>query len=121
MLGQTDGSEELLSLASGGDDVEIGDSENGTTGGGKGKGEGDAKEDGSAKDGGPTDKDGVAVGGTADGGHGGDIDEEATFDGDGTNSMGATQATQMMINMKVPPDHLDFATILPSLAEIRGG
>ena len=123
MVGQTDDSEELLSMASGGDDVEVGDSENGTTGGGKGKGEGDAKEDGSAKDGGSTDKDGGAVGGTADGGHGGDIDDEATFDGDGdgSNSMGVTQATQMMINMKVPPDHLDFATILPSLAEIRGG
>ena len=47
-------------------------------------------------------------------------EEDATFDGDGSTSVGATQATQMMINMKAPPDHLDFATILPSLAEIRG-
>lgn len=111
MVGQTDDSEELLSTGSGGDDGEVGDSENGV------KGEGDAKEDAAAEDGGATDTNGDAEGGAADGGDG---EEEITFDGDGTTSIGVTQAMEMMINMKVPPDHLDFATILPSLAEIRG-
>lgn len=116
MVGQTDDSEDLLSTASGGDDGENGNSENG----GGGKRDGDARGDDGAKDGGAVDKigDAVGVGGAADVGDG---DEEITFDGDGTTSMGVTQATQMMINMRVPPDHLDFATILPSLAEIRGG
>ena len=114
MVGQADDSEELLSTASGGDEGEVGDVENVAVGGGKG--EDAAGDDGAAAGDGAGD-----VGGSAADGGGGERDEEATFDGDGTTSVGVTQATQMMINMNVPPDHLDLATILPSLSEIRGG
>ena len=115
MVGQADDSEELVSMTSGGgddngDDTRIdvsGEGAAGGTGGGAG-GASSADRKGSGAD-----ADVAAVGGL-------NREEDATFDGDGSTSVGATQATQMMINMKAPPDHLDFATILPSLAEIRG-
>ena len=93
-----------------GEDTRIDVSGEGAAGGTGGGGASSADRKGSGAD---ADVAAAAVGGL-------NREEDATFDGDGSTSVGATQATQMMINMKAPPDHLDFATILPSLAEIRG-
>ena len=113
MVGQADDSEELMSVTSGGIDDNGEDTRIDVSGEGAAGGTGGGSAPSADRKGSGADADVAAVGGL-------NREEDATFDGDGSTSVGATQATQMMINMKAPPDHLDFATILPSLAEIRG-
>ena len=103
------------------DDTEELASENGdgSGGGDLGDGGGDGNGDGKADGGGGAAQDGFAVDKNSG--------DDASFDGTAAAAAGSEAggaagqaAAQMMINMKVPPDHLDFATILPSLAELRG-